>query len=210
MVLLLATLCLPFTAIATATLPKVAESVRPLEYNWTTDTGESFRANTCTVTSINKAAHLWLTAAHCVLNNSGQFKGIFTISGHEVWPRKIDAKADLAVLYTPDYSLPALKVATVAPFYTDDIVIWGHPLGLSEIVFVRGYVAAPVITLSNGRKFLLFSAPIAPGNSGSAVLNSRNEIVSVAQVVFNVFPAFEPMGGGVLFNTMKGFLAGVM
>ena len=214
--LLLATL-LPFSLSATSPLPKVAESVKPLQIRSlvlsedATSAELTFR-NICTVTSINQKLHLWLTAAHCVASEEDPFAisfEDFTIGGFTATVRRVDFSNDLAVLHTKDFFLPALKVATKAPTYGDTMVIWGHPFGAPDLVYVRGFVAAPVFNIFD-KQFLLFSAPIAPGNSGSAVLNARNEVVSVAQVVFAYFPAFEPVGGGAPFSVLKEFLVGVM
>ena len=209
-VLLLATLFLPFSSSATSTLPKVAESVRPLQYNGTLETGETFRVNMCTVTSIDAKVNLWLTAAHCVVNETTQqFEGKYSISKHEALPVKIDTAADLAILKTITLSIPALRIAKTAPTYGDNISVWGHPFGVDEIVYSRGYIAAPFITLG-GRQLLLFGTTVAPGNSGSAILNHKNEIVSVVQAVYAYFPGFEPAGGGVKFDVLKGFLVGIV
>lgn len=205
--LVAALLLAPICSWSSSNLPKVAESIRALQTLKTDeDSGNKFLANICTVTSIDEVKHLWLTAAHCVVNGKTHELDVsLHIANYQAYVVYYNVPADLAIIRTPELSVPALKIAKKAPTYGDDLSIWGHPFGFNEIVFVKGFLAAPFVTVDN-TKYMLFSTPIAPGNSGSAVLNKNNEIVSVAQVVFAWLPAFEPIGGGVPFDTFKAFL----
>lgn len=187
-----------------ASKPKAAQSVRPLQTFVELEDGTPILANICTVTSISKELHLWLTAAHCVAK--GNF---FAIDRYQAIIKKVNPNWDLAILYTPDYSLPHLKIAKYnkAPKYGDHVRIWGHPFGFNDIVYVEGIVSSPISTFDYG-EYAMFQCTIAPGNSGSAVLNENNEIISVVQVAWGWFPAFEPMFGGVPFSVLKQFLVG--
>lgn len=203
--LVLLLLTVPYSQ-AASRLPKVAESVRPLQtIRIDEQSGEPYLANICTVTSISKEQHLWLTAAHCV---SDEF---LAIDHYQAVIRKVDTKWDLAILYTAEYSLPALKIAKYknAPTYGDKVHIWGHPFGFDDIVYVEGVVSSPLSVFEYG-EYALFQITIAPGNSGSAVLNKNNEIISVVQVAWGWFPAFEPMTGGAPFSVLKQFIVGIL
>lgn len=190
--------------------PTVANSVYPLQMMIHLDTGELALANICTTTSVSSTQHLWLTAAHCVANEdmTAVSDKVFAIDRHKAVPVKVDLKNDLALIYTQDFYVPALRVAKTPPTYGDTVTVWGHPLGWNDVVFGRGYISSPLSHIE-GSNYLLFAVPVAPGNSGSSILNSRNEIVSICQVVWSFFPAFEPISGGAPFSVLKEFVAGV-
>jgi len=189
------------------------DSIRPLQAVVLDEfDGTPYLRNICTVTSISEKMHLWLTAAHCISNRemTEVETGFFGIDNYAVNVIKVDFKNDLAILHTPDYSLPALKFAKKAPRYGDVANVWGHPFGFKNIVFARGWVASPRSEMEDGSVYLLLQTSIAPGNSGSAVLNKNNEIISVVQVAWGWFPAFEPMSGGAPFSVLKQFVIGVL
>jgi hypothetical protein len=192
--------------------PKVTESIRTLQNVAETEDGEPYLRNICTVTSISQRSHLWVTAAHCVANQdmTAVAPGYFGIDRHEVKVFKVDFKLDLAILYTPDYSLPELKFAKKVPTYGDVANVWGHPFGFKDIVFAHGWVSSPVSVMDDGYQYMLIQTSIAPGNSGSAVLNKDNEIISIVQVGWGWFPAFEPMSGTAPFSVLKQFVIGVI
>src|SRR4051812_47487278 len=89
--------------------PTVAHSVRALQSASVDEFGLRVPRNICTITSINERKHYWLTAAHCV--GSPELY-IANRRADVVW---VDTVADLAVLYTEGYSLPALKLRNTRP-----------------------------------------------------------------------------------------------
>lgn len=197
--------------------PRVFDSVRPLSMVIVHDftTGNELYRNICTVSSINRTLHLWLTAAHCVLQSemSEDDDGTvittprlgLTIDGHLIFIVRLDPKADLAVLFTPNYSLPALHLAKQAPQWTNLVRIVGYPFGFQNVTIVDGTVSTPsqpFFDADFAPSYMLFTAQIAPGNSGSPVLNDHNEIISVAQIGWG---RGYSSGGGSPYAALKTF-----
>jgi S1-C subfamily serine protease len=146
--------------------------------------------NHCTTTSVNEAKHLWLTAAHCVANedmtaidNQDYFIGNEALGYHPALLVSVDLINDLALLTTPDYAVPALRMSTHDPSYGDKVSVYGHPFGWNAATLFEGIVSSPIIQFDPADKpYMIYQVACAPGNSGSAVLNSHDEIVSVLQI----------------------------
>ena len=213
---LCAALLLPQLSHATRAHPTLLDSVRPLSQivlrDFTTDT-IAYR-NICTASSINAALHLWLTAAHCVVDGRMDEDGVVTampatglaIEGHLVFFVKTDATIDLAILFTPDFALPALRLAGRGPFWEDAVRVVGYPFGYPSVTIVTGTVsnpdAAPFAQTGFTPSYMFITAPVAPGNSGSPIVNSRGEIVSVLQIGWG--RGHSP-GGGATYARLKAF-----
>ena len=205
---------LPFKADSGSIHPRILDSVRPLSvvvlHDFTTNT-DAYR-NICTTSSINAITRLWLTAAHCVLRTDVDEDGTRTtyhetglsIDGHIVYVVKVDELIDLAVLFTPDYARPALRLGK-APFWEDPIRVVGHPFGYSGVTIVAGTVSnpdAPFHQPGYAPSYMFVTALVAPGNSGSPVVNARGAIVSVLQIGWG--RSYSP-GGGVTYARLKAF-----
>lgn len=147
----------------------VVRSVRAIQ-------DESFR-NICTATSINQSKQLWLTAGHCVGESP-----IF-IAGHPAEPVFKDKDADLAVLHTTDYPVTALKLRQTRPSVEQRIKIVGHPLGLFSIQVFNGQISS-LRTMVEGTPYMLFDMTACGGNSGSAVVDEDDRVLSVLQIGF--------------------------
>ena len=136
-----------------------------------------------------------LTAGHCVLGADGK-KSSGTLSllddKGRVWPMKLERaeldwpRNDYAVFGSiAQYVLPALKVAKVAPQIGDDVFSWSGPLGLAPMLFhgeISGELHAPYDADAESRVAgMVFSSNlmVAPGASGSAVLNSQGEVTGI-------------------------------
>ena len=194
-----------------AKTPKLLESVRPLavlvvvkEHNL--ETGEvklrGTSTNICTVSSINTKLRYWLTAAHCVANTERKYY----IMGEQVKVIMHDVPNDLAILQTATVTLPALKLAKNEPEVGDRVEVAGHPFGWVFPVFTTGIVSAvkgqPWPESEDGWNayWMFISAPGAPGNSGSSVVNSKGEVISVVQMGF--MRSFSPVMGGVPWDVL--------
>jgi S1-C subfamily serine protease len=178
---LLAALVAAFLIIPSASAQgTLFDSVAPIAQIYYDEAGNATFDNVCTATSINKSKHYWLTAYHCIADAAPMVKHY--IKGEPVGYEMKDPTNDLAILSTPAYSAPAIKMATVAPVTGDPVTVIGHPLGQIFPVVTVGQIAAEK-TVFKGMEvsFTLFQVPGAPGSSGSAVFNSRNEIISVIQ-----------------------------
>jgi len=166
-------LCLILAAPSFAGWTRVAESVQPLQAM--SDAGEL--RNICTTTSINRANGYWLTAAHCV--NAPTF-----IQGEETVVVARDTELDIAVLHTPTVRVKALRLQRTQPKRGQRILMVGHPLGLSTQLF-QGHISALSTNLPGSAKpYMMFDMTACGGNSGSSVVNSQDEIVSILQVGF--------------------------
>lgn len=189
-----------------ALLPKVVMTpFGPME----DPSGDRSIRRICTTTSINEQAHLWITAAHCVGN----------LTKHEIDsnPRFIDDQpadviaityvTDMAILHTPDYSLPDVKLSKMPPSWLDKVIVAGHPWGLKPIFVVPGQVVNPLawIDEEDTQPYLLLSAPVAGGNSGSCVFNTRGEVISILQIGFG--SGFAPVSGGAPYVSLRQFAA---
>lgn len=212
--LLLLALAFPFTASSGSSYPRVLDSVRPLSTmllrDFTTDV--ILYRNICTASSINTITHLWITAAHCVLRTDIAEDGTQTttyepglmIDGHLVYVVKIDEVVDLAILFTPNYTLPALRLGK-APTWEDPIRVVGYPFGYRGVTMVAGTVSnpdAPIDQAGFAPSYLFITAQIAPGNSGSPIINARGELISVLQIRWG--QGYSP-GGGVTYARLKAF-----
>lgn len=177
---------------------RVSESVWPMTFNG---------HNGCTVTSINQEKHYWLTAAHCVDASGDDEPTVRAIMGEPIEPVAVDYKVDVAVVQTARASAPALKLATTAPQLEDPIRMVGYPFGFPFQVTVTGAVAALDAPLANEdgsvTRFMLVNMTGAPGNSGSAILNTAGEVVSVLQIGWG--RSFSPMMGGVPFSELSAY-----
>lgn len=173
------------------------ESVRPLSMAGIDDeTGQAVFGNICTVSSINEKRRLWLTAAHCVEGTEAKY-----ILGEQILVVMRDVTNDIAVLSTPLASLPALKLAQAGPKVEDRVRVTGHPFGYPYPLVTFGWVSSPYVVLSPELPpFMLIQVTGAPGNSGSPIVNTKNEIVSVLQISWG--RSFSPMLGGATFQKL--------
>jgi hypothetical protein len=150
-------LALPLSAPAKATL---LDSVMPLQHD-----GATF----CTAFSINEQDHLWLTARHCA---AAVLEGDWAITIGYDWAFPVylsPGRDDLAVFQS---NLPgkALALAGAPAGVLSEVEVWGFPYGL-PLTKTHGRVAARNVPVgpTSGISDLL-DVTVAPGNSGSPVL----------------------------------------
>ena len=129
----------------------------------------------CTTTSINEEMHLWITAAHCV-DAGPLFIQQQPVSVVVVWNT-----ADLALLFTPTFAAPALRLAEDDPEVGDKVFVVGYPFGIKQPQLFQGHVSSAGMDIGHGHKVGL-DVTICGGNSGSPVVNERDELVSMIQV----------------------------
>ncbi|MDP9984632.1 S1-C subfamily serine protease [Pseudarthrobacter oxydans] len=99
----------------------------------------------------------------------------------------VDDATDVAVLKADRGNLPAAKFSTVLPDVGQLAVVIGSPLGLEQTV-TAGIISAlhrnmpPSEGSPQGLIDLIQTdAPISPGNSGGAVVNSSSEIIGLSE-----------------------------
>jgi S1-C subfamily serine protease len=151
---------------------KVSKSVLPITYDG---------HNGCTATSINQRLGYWLTAAHCIPKDEPST--VVAIGGKPITIVDHDEVLDLAVVQGP--RAKALRLQPFPPSIGEKVYVFGHPVGYSTPQLFQGYVASIFLPFTwDGIEYrwMMFDMTVCGGNSGSAVLNSHHEIVSVVQI----------------------------
>ncbi|MBE6674318.1 MAG: trypsin-like serine protease [Ruminococcaceae bacterium] len=93
-----------------------------------------------------------------------------------------DIVRDIAILRIELTGNPFLKISTSSVKTGDPVYALGSPLGLDD-VFTDGVVSSPSKTV-NGQSFIVFTAPVAAGNSGGPLVNAHGEVIGInTQVV---------------------------
>lgn len=167
-------------------------SIRPLQMEGAN--GEL--RNICTTSSINEKKDYWIAAAHCVADDEPRY-----IEGIGVFVTDVDFDLDLAVLTAPQMDVKAIKLAQRQPSVGDRAYIAGHPFGYPSLFLTQGHVANIDADL-DGQHFMVLDVAIAPGNSGSPVLNSKGEMMSILQVGWG---GYSPVGGGSTWRNLARF-----
>jgi S1-C subfamily serine protease/predicted TPR repeat methyltransferase len=89
-----------------------------------------------------------------------------------------DAIKDIFVFKIKGQGFPALALADWKGVRIGErVFVIGNPLGM-EYSFSDGMVAA--IRALEGTRYIQFTAPISPGNSGGPVLNAKGEVLGIA------------------------------
>jgi hypothetical protein len=193
--------------------PSYLDAVKPIQY--LVNEGQAL-ANGCTASSINRREHLWLTAAHCWVEDKT------FIADQPAELVEMNKKTDIAIVRVPNYfSGGELTLSTKTPNYLDEIIITGHPFGYDDVFVTRGYVSNPKALLStddsifflvpglpskmqNGFSgYMTFNVAAAPGNSGSPVMTLDGKVLSVLQIGWG--RSFSPVSGGALYQDLMWF-----
>lgn len=153
----------------------------------------------CTTASINEEMHLWITAAHCV-DAGPLFIQQQPVSTVVVWNT-----ADLALLFTPTFAAPALRVADEAPEVGDKVSVVGYPFGIKQPQLFQGYVSSVGMDIVYGHKYGL-DVTICGGNSGSPVVNKQDELVSVIQAGIDSPQGCYVFTAGATLQDIRGLL----
>ncbi len=88
-----------------------------------------------------------------------------------------DVAKDIAVLKINLTGNSYLKISTDDVKTGDPVYALGSPLGVDD-VFTDGVVSNPSKNL-DGVMHIVFSAPVAPGNSGGPLVNSQGEVIGI-------------------------------
>lgn len=133
---------------------------------------------------ISKDGHI-ITNSH-VVNNSNLIK---VEIGKNVFEASIlydDPENDIALLAlkkttNPDSAFKPLYLSSNPPSVGDDILALGFPLLSSmgyELKLATGIISS-LKGIKDDNKFLQFSAPVDPGNSGGPLLNSNGDVIGI-------------------------------
>lgn len=194
----------------------LSQSIRPLA--WTSEVTDDFGEtvsitvrNHCTAwayrTIANPTVTHWITAAHCILNeDTGAYEDHdYQISGERVYPEVWLWPQDIASL-SAGPSAPGLRLAPYAAEIGDRLRIRGYPFGWSSLLTVFGYVGARGIHFPDDPDpvmYDLYVVPIAPGDSGSPVFNTKDQVVGLLQIGWG--RGFSPISGGLDLQTLRVF-----
>lgn len=163
----------------------------------------------CTTSIISEKKHYWLTAHHCL--EVAPLKNLL-IDGKEVELVKDDKDGDIAVLKSDAKGLE-LGIAEKEPNFGDEVKLTSYMGGVEFPTYFEGKVANPsaLIPSLNSRTFMILNIAVASGASGSPIVNSDGKLVSIAIMEFLTVSqgAISPLGGGVPYQTLKGFLKGL-
>lgn len=167
--------------------------------------------------------HYVVTAQHCVGNNATVQVGLYRDWNHKNWTRSVkfsvahvDDVQDLAILspaeVLSDDSHSSVHLAEAPPFYGQQVVVIGHPLGLVYSI-VDGVVSSPERDMGPFDEMVWFqiSAPVSPGNSGGPVLNRWGELLGVVSFRLISRQGSEAhLGGAVHWLTIRSALGSVV
>ncbi|USX53780.1 S1C family serine protease [Lentzea sp. HUAS12] len=106
-----------------------------------------------------------------------------------------DPLSDLAVIRTERKNLPVAEFRTELPRPGDAVLAIGSPLGL-EFTVTAGIVSGLHRTLPGGplSELIQTDAPISPGNSGGALLDSSGRVVGINEAYIPPAQGAESLG----------------
>ncbi|WP_236703444.1 S1C family serine protease [Lentzea aerocolonigenes] len=123
-----------------------------------------------------------------------------------------DPLSDLAVIRTERKNLPAAEFRDELPRPGDTVLAIGSPLGL-EFTVTAGIVSGLHRTLPGGPQVELIQtdAPISPGNSGGALLDSAGRVIGINEAYIPPAQGAESLGfaipSGVTLNVAEKLLS---
>ena len=156
---------------------KLASAAQPSVFTLETNAA----LGTAWVASSRSGVSRLITNFHVVADtyvNGG--RSVKVRSGNHTYDATIEqtsAADDLAVL-SVKVALPVLSIQPTEPAPGDPVLVIGSPLGLGGTV-ATGIVSA--VRTEDGVRYIQFSAPISPGNSGSPVLDRKGRVIGVAE-----------------------------
>lgn len=200
-------LLLPY-GVGASDLDPVFKAVKPLQIPQVLmdengqPTDVTILRNICTTTSINQKAKLWLTAAHCILWAKDGQK--FYIDKQLAFVWDVTKDLDLAIMMVPGLNVKGLRLGT-EPNIGDAALVVGHPLGIPEPQLFQGHIASMGTMVPELSKvpYMMFDMYGCQGNSGSAILDSNLDIISVVQI--GTSQPCSGWMGGIQWSSLKGW-----
>lgn len=146
----------------------------------------------CTTFAINEDQHLWMTAAHCLVDD-------VMIGGDPADVVEVDEENDLAVLHTASVAAKGYALQRGPVEVGEPVMVVGYPIAIAvtSLAVFQGTVAAPLARIEQGPLRTLFDITSCGGDSGSPVFNLQGELVSVMQKAVGQ-PCGRPSAGATL------------
>jgi S1-C subfamily serine protease len=145
---------------------------------------DAFRWQTvCTAFSIDEKRGLFMTAAHCLPEVTGQL----TLDGHVAWVVYQNADLDLAVLESRGAVRPAMVPCVANAALGDEVIAIGHAYGFPVAQARRGHVAAPYMELpiaqgsAESKWFMVVDFALIGGMSGGPMISLDGCVVAINQ-----------------------------
>ena len=171
-------------------------------------------SGTGTVVKHSEKVSFILTAAHvCTLAYENQIKSVFPFYSktfyeksfskvsvffdtkgkpHEVRPFAVNKSYDLCIMATKRFDAPEVDISLEPPTPGEKAYYMGFPRGIGGGTVVPAFTGFFSGTMkkrsATGHDVTAFSVPVAPGSSGSSILNVFGEIVGV---IHSYIPAFD-------------------
>lgn len=190
-----------------ATDHPLKKSVFPLASFIEAEDGTSQWFNICTTELINSKQHLFITAAHCVVEaDGGNSKNLFV--GEEHYPavvQRADVNRDIALIYAEQPGV-ALKLRTRPLQFGEGLQIPSFQLGWWVFMLTRGQVTNPDERIRGDYKaYMWHNVYGCGGSSGSPVLDKDGKMVGVEQVGARQFEPCSGVGGSATLDELKDF-----
>jgi S1-C subfamily serine protease len=174
----------------------------------------------------NKKTSFILTAAHvCTLAFDQQIKQIFPFFNrykykvkfshlseiYDVTGKKYPAvplvwskKHDTCIMVVPKIDQPSLDLAFSPPYTGEKVYYMGFPRGIGGGKFVPAfegyYLGMMSVKMGNRGGVAGYSVPIAPGSSGSSILNIHGDIIGM---IHSYYPSFGHIGLSATHRQLK-------
>lgn len=158
---------------------------------------------------VDKKGHI-VTNAH-VTRKCGSVTVAYKGQLHQAQVKEEDDLDDLALIETQIKPDDIARIARDLPTQGDDVFVLGFPLATvfnNELIATTGTVSALQIDLDEDN-FLMFTAPIQPGNSGGPLLTDRGTVIGVVTATLNNIPQLSKNGHvpqGTNFGVDRGKL----
>ena len=119
-----------------------------------------------------------------------------------------DTYHDLAILATTGAAAATpVTLAPELPATGSAVAVTGHPLGHAQDT-TQGVITA-LFPLERGGRLLQFSAPIAPGSSGSPLFDARGRVTGVAAFILYLGDQAPPYNYAIAAAPLRRLLARV-
>jgi S1-C subfamily serine protease len=135
----------------------------------------------CSGFVVNEPEDYVLTARHCGPDNPADPLVVDSIPGKIVYT---DVHKDLVVVHVPGLDKPALRFASTAPQYGQELASFGYGGGYETPMLRRAYIAQPkaLVPDAGPGEWVMVDAGFVGGQSGAPAVNPEGEVVMIVQM----------------------------